>query len=63
MNPDTKMILNELHKNNDKWEKRIDDLNAKWEARFGDADDARRQASWPLRRPTAPGMALGLLRP
>jgi hypothetical protein len=41
MNPDTKMILDKLHKNNDKWEKRIADLDTKWEARFSDADDAR----------------------
>ena len=39
MNPDTKLILDELHKSDTKWEQRFADLDAKWEARFGDADD------------------------
>jgi hypothetical protein len=38
MNPDTKMILDELRKTDARWEQRFADLDAKWDRRFAEAD-------------------------
>jgi hypothetical protein len=38
MNPDTKMILDELRKTDTGWEQRFADLDAKWDRRFAEAD-------------------------
>jgi hypothetical protein len=37
MNPDTKMILDELRKNDAKWEQRLSDLDAKWDRQISEA--------------------------
>jgi uncharacterized protein YdcH (DUF465 family) len=38
MSIDTKMILDELHKNDAKWEKLFEETDSKWERRFEDLD-------------------------
>jgi hypothetical protein len=38
MNPDTKLILDELRKADDRWEQQFTDLDSKWEKRFSDLD-------------------------
>jgi hypothetical protein len=40
MNPETKVILDELKKQDAKWEQRFTDLDAKWDRKFSERSEA-----------------------
>nr|XP_034569779.1 uncharacterized protein LOC117834275 [Setaria viridis] len=43
MNPETKVIIDELKKQELKWEQRLAELDAKWDRKFADSDEAREE--------------------